>query len=227
MKLYCLRLLFLYIILFINKFNINGFACCLSPNNQNKEYIILNLTDKKEDAKKLKSFFDSKSKTSNDILKENDNSKEKDDNLKNEKEIIEKLEIVFKKDGEFKSIKDINKKDINECCLLLPKNIYVGYDGSKKVIKMFVISNDKDILKKYFNENIKISPNEIEEIKLNLLRNNNESMGNNLIGNILEDVDNLNLLYIIFCANNNNDDVINILDDSKSDITIYCKKNKN
>ena len=187
----------------------------------------MNLTDKKEDAKKLKSFFDSKSKTSNDILKENDNSKEKDDNLKNEKEIIEKLEIVFKKDGEFKSIKDINKKDINECCLLLPKNIYVGYDGSKKVIKMFVISNDKDILKKYFNENIKISPNEIEEIKLNLLRNNNESMGNNLIGNILEDVDNLNLLYIIFCANNNNDDVINILDDSKSDITIYCKKNKN
>lgn len=235
MKLYYLRFSLYLFSSILFKLNIFCFNCCLSEKNDIK-YVEINL---QSDTQKIKS------EKLNKILKQNnlnektnvnlignedkDQSKDEKDKLNKENEIIEKLEKVFLNNGRWLNIDEIDIKNINEYCDVLPKDLFIYYDGTGKI----VVSKNEQILKDYFKEKNKDKENiNIEELRFEGLtrvelgepKDEHEKyclsdFKKKLLGVNNDDCG--SILYIIFKVGKE-DNIITR--DIKFDMNIYCKK---
>lgn len=244
MNLYCLKfVLYLFTSLFIFKVNINGFNCCLGFDKNDIKYVEIDLQNPSQKTKSEKLSKILKQNNLNETMnvnlidnkdkpKDDKEPKDEKDQLSKENEIIKYLENVFLKDGFWVKIDEIDIKNINDCCNVLPKDLFIYYDGSTKI----VVSKNEENLKNYFNEKNKDNKNvEMEELKFEGLtrvdlddtKDNNDKFSiaglkKKLLSNKSININDCDsILFIIFKVGKE-DNVI--ARDIKFDIDIYYKK---
>lgn len=221
--------------MFVFKVNAGNFTCCLGIEDKTK-YVEIDLQNpsqkfKSERLNKILKQKDS-NETTNVNLTDKDQSKNDNGQLTSENEIIKYLENIFLKDGFWVKIGEIDIKNINDCCKVLPKDLFIYYDGSSKI----VVSKNEGNLKEYFIEKNKDKKDiDIEELRfegltrVDLEETKDENgkfsisgLKKKLLLNKSVNIDDCeSILYIIFKVGK--EDIV-ITRNIKFDINIYYKK---